>query len=142
MTADGQWLTFLALLLPFAAAAIAPVLTKALKHNAAWVLALAPALIFLHFTGFVGTISSGETLTGGYVWIPSLSVDFSWFLDGLSVTFALLITGAKGSRNAGGSRDPISFAYAAVPCSLLNRYWTVLSSSSGLGKIVYSGSTP
>ena len=81
MTADGQWLTFLALLLPFAAAAIAPVLTKALKHNAAWVLALAPALIFLHFTGFVGTISSGETLTGGYVWIPSLSVDFSWFLD-------------------------------------------------------------
>ena len=93
MTADGQWLTFLALLLPFAAAAIAPVLTKALKHNAAWVLALAPALIFLHFTGFVGTISSGETLTGGYVWSPSLSVDFSWFLDGLSVTFALLITG-------------------------------------------------
>ncbi|MHA7882671.1 putative monovalent cation/H+ antiporter subunit A [Nitratireductor rhodophyticola] len=93
MTADGQWLTFLALLLPFAAAAIAPVLTKALKHNAAWVLALAPALIFLHFTGFVGTISGGETLAGGYVWIPSLSVDFSWFLDGLSVTFALLITG-------------------------------------------------
>ncbi|MFC5583998.1 putative monovalent cation/H+ antiporter subunit A [Nitratireductor kimnyeongensis] len=93
MTADGQWLTFLALLLPFAAAAIAPVLTKALKHNAAWVLALAPALIFLHFTGFVGAISDGETLSAGYVWIPSLSVDFSWHLDGLSATFALLITG-------------------------------------------------
>ncbi|WP_292899949.1 putative monovalent cation/H+ antiporter subunit A [Nitratireductor sp.] len=93
MTADSQWLTFLALLLPFAAAAIAPVLTKALKHNAAWILALAPALIFLHFSGFVGNISEGETLSAGYVWIPSLSVDFSWFLDGLSVTFALLITG-------------------------------------------------
>ncbi|MCV0348825.1 MULTISPECIES: putative monovalent cation/H+ antiporter subunit A [unclassified Nitratireductor] len=93
MTADGQWLTFLALLLPFAAAAIAPALTRALHHNAAWVLAIAPALIFLHFTGFVGPVSDGETLTGGYAWIPSLSVDFSWFLDGLSVTFALLISG-------------------------------------------------
>ncbi|WP_367715410.1 putative monovalent cation/H+ antiporter subunit A [Nitratireductor sp. GISD-1A_MAKvit] len=93
MTADSQWLTVLALLLPFAAAAIAPALTKVLRHNAAWLLAVAPAAIFVHFAGFVGPVSGGQTLAGGYAWIPSLSVDFSWFLDGLSVTFALLITG-------------------------------------------------
>ena len=34
-----------------------------------------------------------EAVTGGYVWVPTLDVRFSWFLDGLSLTFALLITG-------------------------------------------------
>ncbi|EKF19805.1 putative monovalent cation/H+ antiporter subunit A [Nitratireductor pacificus] len=93
MTADSQWLTFLALMLPFAAAALAPFLTKLLRHNAAWVLAIAPALMFLHFSGFLDPVSEGRALAGGYAWIPSLDVDFSWYLDGLSVTFALLITG-------------------------------------------------
>lgn len=93
MTADSQWLTFLALMLPFAAAAMAPFLTRILRHNAAWVLAIAPALIFLHFTGFLGAVAEGQALAGGYAWVPSLQVDFSWYLDGLSVTFALLITG-------------------------------------------------
>lgn len=93
MTADGQWMTFLALMLPFAAAAIAPFLTGLFRHNAAWVLAIAPALIFLHFTGFLGTVAGGGAISGGYGWIPSLGVDFSWYVDGLSLTFALLISG-------------------------------------------------
>ncbi len=32
-------------------------------------------------------------MAGGLDWIPSLSVRFSWYLDGLSLTFALLISG-------------------------------------------------
>ncbi|MEX0408121.1 putative monovalent cation/H+ antiporter subunit A [Aquibium sp. LZ166] len=92
--ADGlQSLTFLALILPFLAAAVAPWLTKALKHNAAWVLALAPAFMFVHFLGYLGDVAGGQTITGGYAWIPSLGVDFSWYLDGLSLVFALLISG-------------------------------------------------
>lgn len=79
--------------LPFAAALLAPTLTRALKHNAAWVLALAPAAIFLHFAGMVGTVAGGTPVTGGYDWIPSLGVRFSWFIDGLSLAFALLISG-------------------------------------------------
>ncbi|WP_309084111.1 putative monovalent cation/H+ antiporter subunit A [Chelativorans sp.] len=91
--ADGQWLTFVALILPFAGAAAAPFLTRALGHNAAWVLALVPVFLFVHFAGFLGAIAAGDAVGGGYSWIDSLDVDFSWYLDGLSLTFALLISG-------------------------------------------------
>jgi multicomponent Na+:H+ antiporter subunit A len=90
---SAQAVTFLALVLPFIAAALAPVLTRSLGHNAAWLLALAPAFNFLHFTGFLAPVADGATISGGYAWIPSLDVTFSWFIDGLSLTFALLITG-------------------------------------------------
>ncbi|MDK1375603.1 MULTISPECIES: putative monovalent cation/H+ antiporter subunit A [unclassified Sinorhizobium] len=90
---DVAALTFLALGLPFVAALVAPVLTRFLGHNAAWLLALAPAAIFVHFLGFVPEIADGEIVTGGYAWIPSFNVSFSWLIDGLSLTFALLISG-------------------------------------------------
>lgn len=93
MPVDGAGLTLLAMLLPFAGAALAPVLTARLGHNAAWFLALVPAFAFVHFAGFLPEISAGEVVTGGYAWVPSLNLSFSWFLDGLSLTFALLITG-------------------------------------------------
>ncbi|MGF0536831.1 putative monovalent cation/H+ antiporter subunit A [Agrobacterium sp. ES01] len=85
--------TFIALMLPFAGALIAPWLTRRFGHNAAWILALLPAFAFLHFAGFLPEIAAGEVVTGGYAWVPSLNLSFSWFLDGLSLTFALLITG-------------------------------------------------
>lgn len=90
MTSD---LTWVAMLLPFAAAILAPWLTTRLGANAAWVLALAPGLAFAHFAGFLPEIAAGERVTGGYAWVPSINLSFSWFLDGLSLTFALLITG-------------------------------------------------
>ena len=88
-----QSTTFIVLLLPFLAALIAPLLTRIFKQNAAWILALAPALMFLHFTTFLGEVADGEVVTGGYQWIPAYNVNFSWYLDGLSLTFALLISG-------------------------------------------------
>lgn len=90
MTSD---LTWVAMLLPFAAALLAPWLTARLGAAAAWLLALAPALAFAHFAGFWPEIAGGDRVTGGYAWVPSLNLSFSWFLDGLSLTFALLITG-------------------------------------------------
>ncbi|WP_028033321.1 putative monovalent cation/H+ antiporter subunit A [Chelativorans sp. J32] len=93
MAAEGQWLTFLALILPFLGAAVAPLLTRVLKHNAAWVLALIPAFLFFHFAGFLELVSQGQAVAGGYPWVESLNLDFSWYLDGLSLTFILLISG-------------------------------------------------
>lgn len=90
---DVAALTFLALGLPFVAALVAPVLTRFLGHNAAWLLALAPVAIFVHFLRFVPEVADGEMVTGGYAWIPSFNVSFSWLIDGLSLTFALLISG-------------------------------------------------
>ena len=85
--------TFAALFLPFLGAVLAPWLTRRLGDRAAWVLALAPGLAFLHFCTFLPEIAAGEVATGGYLWVPSLNLSFSWFIDGLSLTFALLITG-------------------------------------------------
>ncbi len=93
MGTGAQSLTFLALLLPFLGAVAAPLLCRLMRHNAAWLLALLPAFIFLHFLGFVPSIAAGGRIAQGYDWIPSLGVRFSWFLDGLSLTFALLISG-------------------------------------------------
>ena len=60
MATAAQTLTFLALLLPFAGAAVAPTLTRLLSHNAAWPLALVPALLFAHFAGFLPPATSGR----------------------------------------------------------------------------------
>lgn len=86
-------MTLVCLLLPFIAAVLAPSATRYFNHNAAWLLALAPAFAFVYFAGYLPEIAAGEVVTGGYAWVPSLNLSFSWFIDGLSLTFALLITG-------------------------------------------------
>jgi multicomponent Na+:H+ antiporter subunit A len=86
-------LTLLAFCLPFAGALVAPFLTRLLGHNAAWPLALIPLAIFLHFLGFNAAVADGRIVTGGYMWVPSYNVSFSWLIDGLSLTFLLLISG-------------------------------------------------
>ncbi|WP_176083446.1 putative monovalent cation/H+ antiporter subunit A [Martelella sp. HB161492] len=93
MTASQTALTFLALCLPFLGAVLSPTVYRLLKHNAAWLLAILPLAAFLNFLRFLPQISSGKVLTGGYDWIPSLGLRFSFMLDGLSLTFALLISG-------------------------------------------------
>ena len=93
MNGNAAMLTLLAMGLPFVAAAFAPFVTRWLGHRGAWVLALAPAAIFVHFLGYVRVVAAGRTVTGGYPWIPSFDVSFSFMIDGLSLTFALMISG-------------------------------------------------
>ncbi|WP_068317224.1 putative monovalent cation/H+ antiporter subunit A [Polycladidibacter hongkongensis] len=93
MPFQGVEATFWALLAPFVAAAFGPWLTRHLKHNAAWILAVPPAAIFLFFLSFVPEVSGGAVFRASMPWVPSLQVEFSVFLDGLSVLFALLISG-------------------------------------------------
>ncbi|MFK7901554.1 MAG: proton-conducting transporter membrane subunit, partial [Nitratireductor sp.] len=81
------------LLLPFVAALFSPVLVRFLKEKAAWVLALFPAAIFVHLLSYVEKVADGGVVTGGIIWIPSLNANLTYFLDGLSLTFALLISG-------------------------------------------------
>ena len=93
MTAMPGAGTLLLSLLPFAAAALGPLLVSRLGSRAGWVLAIVPAILFVHFLGFVGDVADGERLVQSVQWIPSLGVDFAIAIDGLSLTFALLITG-------------------------------------------------
>ncbi|MCB1386530.1 MAG: putative monovalent cation/H+ antiporter subunit A [Nitratireductor sp.] len=85
--------TIVFLLSPFLAALLSPVLVRIMGANAAWLLALIPAGIFAHLLGYVPSVAEGEAATMGVVWAPSLGVNLSYFLDGLSLTFALLISG-------------------------------------------------
>ena len=91
--ADQTALTLLCLFLPFLAALLAPVVIRIAGRAGSWILALAPLLAFVHFLTFLPEIAEGGVVTGGYAWVPSLNLSFSWFVDGLSLTFALLITG-------------------------------------------------
>jgi multicomponent Na+:H+ antiporter subunit A len=93
MGTGAQSLTFIVLLLPFLGALVAPMLIRVFRHNAGWLLAAIPLFIFIHFAGFLGQVAAGSPIAGGVDWVPSLGVRFSWYLDGLSLTFALLISG-------------------------------------------------
>src|SRR5690625_168511 len=50
-----------------------------------------PFAIFLYFLQFLGTEFTPHTHT--YNWIPSLHINFDFYLDGLSLLFVLLISG-------------------------------------------------
>jgi multicomponent Na+:H+ antiporter subunit A len=52
-----------------------------------------PLALFLYFLSMVPVISSGKTISTRFNWIPSLNINLHFFADGLSLLFALLITG-------------------------------------------------
>lgn len=80
-------------LAPFAAAAVAPALVRSLGGAAGWVLAIVPAALFAAFAAMVPSVAAGETFIYGVDWAPSLGVRYAQMIDGLSLTFALLVTG-------------------------------------------------
>ena len=60
---------------------------------AGWISVALPFALFLWFLQFIAPVAAGEVVIFTINWIPSLGVDLSLRLDGLSLTFALLITG-------------------------------------------------
>ena len=60
---------------------------------AGWVSVLIPAAMFAWFAQFLGPVAAGETPLIGFDWVPSMGIRLEMLLDGLSLTFALLITG-------------------------------------------------
>ena len=54
---------------------------------------LLPAALFVWFLTFLPEVSGGAVLTWRISWIPQLGIDLSFMVDGLSLLFALLITG-------------------------------------------------
>ena len=54
--------------------------------------ALALAL-FIWFLGFLPVVSAGQAASWAVPWIPVLGIDLAFRIDGLSLTFALLISG-------------------------------------------------
>ena len=58
-----------------------------------WLLALPPAALAVAFSTALPTVMDGGTVRFAYDWVPSLGIGLSFLIDGLSLTFALLISG-------------------------------------------------
>ena len=64
-----------------------------IKKNAAFGLTFLPLAGFVYFLSKLPQITNGNTVTESYNWVPSLGIQLTFRLDGLSLLFALLITG-------------------------------------------------
>jgi multicomponent Na+:H+ antiporter subunit A len=80
----------------FAASLAAPWIHRSLRRISGWIIALLPFTLFFYFLTFVSPLAAGEVFLLSYTWVPSLGVNLSFYLDGLSLLFALLITGIGG----------------------------------------------
>ena len=72
---------------------IAPPLAVRLDQRAGWLLALAPLAAFIHFVTQMPVVAGGGVITQTLAWVPALDIELAFRLDGLSLLFALLITG-------------------------------------------------
>ena len=79
---------------PFIFAIVIPIFYKYIKkiHTGWFVLAL-PLILFIYFLSYLPVTSSGQVVQQSMAWVPSLGINFDLYLDGLSLLFALLITG-------------------------------------------------
>nr|WP_296751840.1 putative monovalent cation/H+ antiporter subunit A [Thioalkalivibrio sp.] len=82
-----------AILSTFVLAALAPWVHRLTGRYSGWVLALLPAALFLYFASFLPAINAGDVVILVTPWMPGLDIQLSFLVDGLSLLFALLISG-------------------------------------------------
>ena len=74
--------------------ALIPVGVRYLKGpKLGWSLALIPFLLFIYFVHFIPAVMCGGTIYSGFQWFPDLNINFSFYIDRLSLIFSLLIVG-------------------------------------------------
>lgn len=81
------------ILVAYVAAAIVPVAFRRWPRATAGAAVAVPATLFLAYLGRGGAIVRGEIPTLSLAWVPALDVAAAFRLDGLSLVFALAITG-------------------------------------------------
>ncbi len=82
-----------AVLSGFVLALIAPWIYRIARGATGWLLAIFPSILFAYFLRSVEVIAGGDALRVSYPWVASLGINLSFYLDGLSLLFGLLITG-------------------------------------------------
>ncbi|MFY4775458.1 Na+/H+ antiporter subunit A [Metabacillus sp. RGM 3146] len=82
------------ILFPFLFAILVPALYRKLRFiPTGWFVLPVPALLFIYFLTNIGTTMNDGTISSTISWIPSLGIQFTVYLDGLSLLFSLLISG-------------------------------------------------
>lgn len=77
----------------FALAALAPLLHRLTQARVGWLLALLPAAVFAYFVQQIPVVLAQGGVLQGLEWVPGLAVNLTFYLDGLSLLFALLVSG-------------------------------------------------
>ncbi|ADU29827.1 Na+/H+ antiporter subunit A [Evansella cellulosilytica] len=82
-------------LAPFALAILIPFVYRWFRHiHTGWFVLPLPLVLFVYlFTQYLPFGGEFKTAAESVAWIPSIGVNFDIYLDGLSLLFALLITG-------------------------------------------------
>lgn len=80
------------LALGFLASAVAPLLYRRFSENFGWIAILFPLGMFLGLLWHYPMVAEGMVVRESIEWVPSLGVNLSLALDGLSMTFAMIIT--------------------------------------------------
>ncbi|MCD7035739.1 Na+/H+ antiporter subunit A [Metabacillus sp. GX 13764] len=89
-------MTFLhfSILFPFLFAVFVPFLYKKFRSiHTGWFVLLVPVLLLIFFLTQLPVTANEQTAISTIDWIPSLGIQFTVYLDGLSFLFSLLITG-------------------------------------------------
>lgn len=85
--------TGLLLLILFVLAGLAPFTRKFLGNAGGWIYAFFPFSGFLYFLSLLPEINLGQVVSERYAWIPVYGIDFSFYIDGLSILFSLIVLG-------------------------------------------------
>lgn len=84
----------MAIIIPFFAAVLIPLLYKIFPRiHIGWFVLTVPITLFLALTRFLPSISKGDAFLYTVKWMPSFGINFTTYMDGLSMIFGLLITG-------------------------------------------------
>lgn len=83
----------LPVIISFITAVFVPLLNKIAGNKTGYLLALLPFGLFVYFLSFLGPVNNGEFAMFSIPWLALLKINFSFYLDGLSLLFALLVTG-------------------------------------------------
>ncbi|MDK8463656.1 putative monovalent cation/H+ antiporter subunit A [Marinobacter sp. SS13-12] len=83
----------LAVLSGFLLAIVAPALHRVTGRYIGWTLAILPASLTAYFASLIPEIQANGSLVLEYAWIPGLGINLNFLVDGLSLVFALMISG-------------------------------------------------
>lgn len=82
-----------AVLAGFALSFLIPLIHKITPRFSGVIFSILPASLFVFFVAQLSQVVNGEGILVKYNWIPTLNIELSFYLDGLSLFFVLLITG-------------------------------------------------
>lgn len=89
---DPFRLVTLAVFLPFLLAATVPAVEKLIKHRIGWFASLVAFISFLLIINVVPLVIQGESFKASVEWLPSMGIEYSIYVDGLSILFGIIIT--------------------------------------------------